>query len=580
MTAIRYRALIQEFGRAQRASVGIACRHLELLLAEAPPDAAVAGELTGQLERLGRRLPAELERRWEPSPGEAHVLLVGPMRAHVGRLRVELRNDAAWAELDTPSFELDARRQLELVHEALVRLRASRGLGVPSGRLRVTAWTTEDGPITGESLGVAAAAAFVSAWSGRAPSRETVATAAVARDGTLRPVVGLTQKLEALSRAYPDVRNVVVARDQQVPFDTHGLHVHRCDTVEAALQLLGCAIDLFDAPLLATEDARREVEGLRHVRCGSEAKWRMEARKAEHLSEHPHLPAVLRSRARAFAALFSLHAAEDERAKRLIRDVVPATFQDADPVDQIWFAIIQASVAIDNEDLDRAVFEGERAVEAARATQGQTRRDVLGRALGTLGRAIMHKDDAASALAPFRESVAHHREHERASLPRSLTYLATALRRAGRLEDALDVVTESLGYCGSDTIHAESRTSRIFALYERGRIHFEEGRFVEALADLEEVRGAQADPWAYPRLGCERYLCALGFRLNLPIAEERMNEAIQRATDCERSPILRRIAIAACGEVLQCPNVPSEARRRALEIWDMTPIQHLGRLVY
>lgn len=546
---------------------------------EEPLDAVQRNRVRAVLRENEREAP-ELSRAWAPGVGEAHVLLTGLVGPTVGRLRV-IRSG--------PGHEVAGRlgpratRQVHVALECLARLLADAGRGIP--RLQqlghAFAVRTPDGcDVEGASLGVAVAAALVSLWSGTAPRADVAATAAVTRDGTLEPVDGVAQKVRALRERYPEVCAVVVAEGQEpTEVDSlEGVTLRRRHGLAAALEELGVDPSRVSSAAVPTSEVRQILAALPHAHAPSYARdrWRRHAVTARLCAAHPRLRPHERTRARAWAALFHLHAGDKPDAEALASRLDERDLAELDDLDRVWIRMILATAAIDAGRDAEALAR--RALEDAEALRGAARMKLLGRAHGTLGRALVHAGRAERALPHLRAGLEHHRAEDELEVPRSANYLAMGLRRAGRHEEALGVVREALQAIEATPNEAESFTSRLYALYERARITYERGRFDEARADLLEVRRAQAEhPQAYPALGCLRYLAGIDLRQGRDEARDWLDRACAIAEAATPGPI-REVAAAAAGEALYCGvDLPPDLEPRLRAVWTRVMGEAAGR---
>jgi tetratricopeptide (TPR) repeat protein len=429
--------------------------------------------------------------------------------------------------------------------------------------------TSAEGEVDGSSLGVAFAAATLSRWAGVAPAAEVAATAAVDGYGKLLQVKGLVPKLEALSARYPAVRRVVVATEQDPPEPAlAGVTLVRCGTLDEALTELGLDLDAVESAPLPTADAEGRIARLKslHVADYAADGWRERAMGARILAAHPKLDRSDAAVARAFAALFHLHAGDTTEAITLACSIDDEVVEDLPGASQAWVWIVKSTSAIDAGQYAEALAKGERAVAVARTLGRAERREVLGRAVGTLGRARMHAGDDAGAVEPLRESAEHHAAHLPREASRSWNTLALALRRAGRHEEALAVLNTSQRAMDAHADEPESATSQLYLEYERGRVLFELGRDEQALASFERVLHRQSSPYDYPRVGCLRYLATLAARRSDPRAREWLGEALRVARSAQ-GPVARVAATAAMALFAEASPPLTELSTDAEGLW-------------
>ncbi len=554
---------------------------LEDRLVRDPPDETVRRELEALLRERGVAARG-LDRTWSPSAGETYVLLVSAAGGAVGRLRVVRggRPHQLRASLEGGgALDPTAYGQAHLTLAALAECLARRGVGVPDvSRLGHELVVSSAGTgVDGRSLGVALAAALVSCWSGRAPRSDVAATAALSTQGELETIAGLEAKLDALAHSYPRVRRVVVARAQQPLEATElaGITLVRHDTIEDALGELGLSLAEVTGELLPASDAERLVGELPSVHSVDYAaeEWREHALRARLLATHAGVHEEQRLVARAFGVLFHLHAGDEAEAKELSSSLSDEAVESLPAAVGAWVWFIKASAAIDNGALANGRAWAERACHLAETTSGKDRRDVLGRARGTLGRALMHAGEDEAAVPLLRSAAEHHQAELRREAARSWNTLAIALRRAGRYEDALDALAHASRAIANEPGEKGSATSILFMHYERGRTFFDLGRFDEARTELELVR--QRSDSDYPRVGCLRYFAAIDASRGEGSASEWLERALDVAEKNEH--VIGRIAATAAMALSYSPDASllRDLRPRLEAVWQ----SRFGRLL-
>lgn len=543
---MRLRGLLSEL-RRHRGDARLLVDELREELTREAPDESTRRDLAAELARRGISLGG-LEAVWKPGIGEGYVLLVGATGGSVGRLTVRRAGNPFRLEGELGGGALS---QAMLAIEVLGRRLAARGRGVPEvdkrGHEVVIAREVD-----GSSLGMAFAAAAVSRWSGRAPSAEVAATAALDLKGGLVPVNGLEAKVTALVEAYPAVRRVVIAPNQ-APNDAAiaGVALVRCATVDEALREFGLALDDVRGGLPGTSEAEAQIAQLEFVQepSYSAARWREHAMRARMLAGHPRISEYLVAKASAFAALFHLHAGDSELASELARAFAEDAIAGLPASAQVWVRIVQSTSCIDSGRHDDAIRYGDLAVEGARRLSTGEQRDLLGRALGTRGRAAMHAGDDEAALPWLRDAAAHHAEQLPREAARSFTTLGIACRRAGRYGEALEALDNAARSIEENQDEQESASARLFLSYERGRVLFELGELEQAYEHFEAVVLGQLKEEDYPRVGCLRYLAAIDAACGrAPRAAEWLGQALGIAERCP--PLIGRIAASAAMAVL------------------------------
>jgi tetratricopeptide (TPR) repeat protein len=236
--------------------------------------------------------------------------------------------------------------------------------------------------------------------------------------------------------------------------------------------------------------------------------------------------------------------------------------------------VVRASGSIDRDDLDAAVRQAALAVNKSGALDRGERIRIYGQALGTHGRALMHAGRNVDAEPILREATVHHRAHARTmptELARSLSYLATCVRRVGRFADALETVEEAIRINTPDALQwAAARVNETYLRLERGRILLAMGNHDEAERALLDV--APHDPiTTYPRLGAERSLLTLRLATG---HHESAHQAFRRCLEAGRSLLARgetsthaKVAAVGAAEGMNCLSVTVSERANAEALW-------------
>jgi len=511
-------------------------------------DRETFAEIAGALARHGASSIAAWRAR-PLVPGESYVLVADELSGagHVARVRITTQPGRT---VVAPELARDAHEHTRNARRGLASTLAGMRCGPVTAkagidvRFATKSWTAAlrvDGP----SLGLAVAVATLSAWLERPALSNVAGSAQVDPEGHLHPVGRIGEKLAALRRFWPNVEVVVVAAEQ----DELPAHLERELTVvrhahlKDALAAFGLHADPAMLAPIQPHEARLQLEAL-ELRDGSQMHghddWHALAERALWLGDvllaagPPHTPHGVR--ARGTAALFLLHAGDARGSDRLLLDIKDRHADLVSELDlpaRVALRIIEAAKAIDL-DPDGAVAVADAAVADAALLPIQSRREFYGRALGTLGRALMHAGRLDEAIAKLTEAADFHARHDPAQEVRSRFYQATCERLRGRASAARAVLEKALAQARSGA-HPEALDSVPFIELELGRCLVAAGCHKEAEPFFADVVSQSSSDRDYPRLSGLRGLAA--------VARQRGDET------CERALLERCIAVAEVPEL-------------------------------
>lgn len=545
------REIEDAIARVARDPSGIAARpYLKTLrdaLAEPWLDHGLAARVGDALRAAG------VEARWEAAPlrvGETWLLLCDPATRRGEALRWRSTARASASPFTSESDDALGRAWRGLLttlagmHRAAPADFCQGGFDVPG--------VTHLARIDGASLGVSACLAWLSRALGVAVPAHVAASATVRSDGRLTVVGLLAEKLAALRASAPMVTQVIVAPDQPLGGSLpEGVELVVCDTLSDAIAR--CGFDCEGLPLRSIEDLSSRVAVFRaeNSRQHGTDRWRALSNEAfavaEVLSQDPNESSSA-AQARAWSALFALHAGDDVAA----REIVASVGAPDDPAMRVWKAVVEAATHIDAERFDAALSR----VEQALAVAPPLSRDhqwIEGHARGTRGRALLHAGRHAEALAALHEAK---RWFEERAMPweaaRTAKDVATCLRLQGRIEEALAIVDAGLDQLAQCALQrAVSSKTRDYLRLERGRCLLAAGRPLDAIEDFEHVVSVQTADRDYPRLGALRGL-ALAHRRAGRVEEADDLRARCRAVamDAQTASALGRAAAMVVAEAL------------------------------
>jgi hypothetical protein len=492
------------------------------------PDAAARRSIADLAASLGWA-PPDLD-GLQLRPGETYLLLAHP-RGLACTLRVTAR-EGQGASDDWIDDRIERREVLGRARVALATVAIPMHHTVPVDRgFDLTLHAPGVQRVQGSSLDTAVALALLSALVDMPLPRDLAATAGLGSDGRLRAVEGLAEKLAALRASFPEVRRVLVSSDQPAPDGPpEGIDLVRCGTFAEVLAKAGLTGAVYRLPHATLGELRAQAASLLEVKVGlTNAEWARHSDECARLAsllttlDDPDC-ATLRLQMLVHALQCAVHATDPGRMACREKDLVEAIpeeriFQapadDALPLHVlVSAAIVLATRAIDESDWQRARRAASRAVEFAAALDPERARHLRGRAVGTLGRVLLHAGDPGGAIEPLREAHAWHCARLRREAPRSACYLAQALRLDGRVPEAralLERTVEELDAPGAVALHDETPITRRYLELELGRCALAEGRgdharLTEARLRLQRVEDAQPSPTDYPRLGAARSL--------------------------------------------------------------------------
>ena len=492
-------------------------------------------ELLSDLVCADEEAPVALAAAGERSmaePGVVHVLLYHEDLEHgvVVRLRVRHQPDGrVWGQ--DRGYGPDAWNAVRNAWYAAAAM-LPPGEHPPDVLEAYTLEIDTNARVDGASLGLPAALAFWSLWTGARLPREAAATGAITPGGAVRAVDGrgLKAKLRAWRAQFGDGDVPALVPDQ----DEAGGDTARCLSLEGALAVLGEAAPRSALPselggVAAREDALRvcisavRTQDLgRTPSVGGASPWVTLADRMRLLIGSLHsVPGVDMDLAepRLWCALAYIHGARSVDARAMLAEVDAKSDRA-----RLLSALLRLNEAID------VPVPDEDALEAALAEAPQNS-GFQAHALGTRGRFHMHRGRLTAALPLLQQAIEAAQPHERAQ---SRVYFAMALRMDGRPADGLNELVTAVGELRSHTEPYSARYRReteMYLAYERARTLLALDRAPEALASIDAALVALggAEGW-WPRLGFLRtraqVLLRLGRRSDW---EEVVEEAVRLA---------------------------------------------------
>lgn len=556
---------------------------LQIALGEPWVDAVLAREVNAALA------PLEAARPWTAHPlrvGETYLLLCDP-----GVRRGEVVRWQSSAMDGTVRFTAECEAALDRAWRGLLSTVSTEGHALPPGFVRggLEAPDLADAArVEGESLGVAAGIAWLSRACDAAPRDDTAASAELRSDGSLGGVKLLAEKVAALRERWPSVTRVVVSDKQKLEGELpREVDLVWCAHFRDAFKAFGLSLEKLPGCSIETHVRRVADFQLENTRSQGTEAWRELSSRAWATAEaltREDAERSLGERARAWAALFALHAGDGDSA----RDMTVALREPEDPSVRAWLDVVGASAAIDKGLFEEARTRADAAVRMAPQLPPDFRW-IEGHARGTRGRALLHAGKYVEAEVMLRETVHWFIEGRQPwEAARTSKELATCLRLVGRAPEALEIVARAFDYLDQARGREVSSKTRDFLKLEHGRCLLAVGRPDEALAAFEFVMRAQTQDHDYPRLGALRGLVVANRRLGRAVeAREALDRCLRVASTRSPGDALGRAAVIAAAEALA--DEDDDALGRAREAWtrhfpeqDGEPAMRaaLGRQVY
>jgi hypothetical protein len=501
--------------------------------------------------------------------GETYLMLAGERTGDAIRIRAVTDAGARRRNTNAGLSNPDARLAIRSALRGLSSELGALGLGTPDDLDNVAfdTATAVDFNIIGSSLGLPVAVAGLARCVGSAPRVNVAGTAEVSADGRLRPVAGLPGKIEALAARWPQVDTVVVATEQadearRAAVGRGTIVIVPASRLRDALPHFGLALDAALAPQLSVPDGdvmRRKVAAYQEAETKavhSSQEWEALGAQARRFGD-----LLLQSGqsnrgvvALGWSAFFFSHAGLTSEAERILDEIDRDHRSIAVRLDSPrrgWLLLIEAAARVDG-DPKRAAELARMALTTAESLERESREEVLGRARGTLGRALMHGGRYDEALLQLTAAAEFHREHQPEEEPRSRCYQATCLRLHGRPVEALSVAQAAERTTRDATLRRRAGsylagTFRFLRL-EEGRCLLDLDRPHEALPAFEDALGHDWYPGAppsYPEVAALRGIASCARRLHDRERTLTMLQECLRAAEVASGPLGSAAACAA-----------------------------------
>lgn len=372
--------------------------------------------------------------------------------------------------------------------------------------------------VDGSSLGLAFALAFASAWTDTPLPSDVVATGRLVNSAAgwmVTPVDHVAAKTLAARVDLGEDVTVLVAKDVEADVRRGGLAPRAVGTVAEAFD--AAELDVTEiAGAWPDNDARAETLKtlIRHVGRQDVARyagfgnpWLVAARRMQTLVEalcgkkaHTELVETTRTQ----IVLAYVHAGELGDAARALKG---AAVEGKSVEVQIAANTAELNATIDRENW-AGCDELRRALDdlLAQVPEGE-HADLVGQALGTLGRARLHAREFNAAEVFLARAVEHHDQHAPEQSGRSRVYLAQAQRNLGRTDDALATLQRAEQDLETHTrpdSRPYFRSCRMYLQYERARVFATLGDGDAALSNARDALASSRYLGFWPQLGILR----------------------------------------------------------------------------
>lgn len=377
--------------------------------------------------------------------------------------------------------------------------------------------------IDGSSLGLAFVLAFASAWTNTPVPEGIAATGRLRREnGTWRvyPVRDVRAKAHAWLDAGKRGARILAHAEHAIEIRAGGHEPAAIETIADALREAN--LDLHKEGLGAAwpdQDSRHdeirrmtrvvELQKLAEFDSWGDP-WRLVGNRLALVTEGCTPTTAeeeqLVERGRILGALAYVHAGDLGAANELLERVAR---EHPDPAVAVMRGLVELGRLIDKGAWDQCRERGAALHETASRLAANDHAKLFGMVLGTRGRAALHAGDATGAVPLLAQAVRHHELHRGYEVGRSRTYLATALRVAGGVGEALAEVERAQAALRELTKPKSVpyfEECSMFLDYEHARCLLTASRPEAALEVAVAAHAASRHRGLYPRIGILRTL--------------------------------------------------------------------------
>jgi hypothetical protein len=502
-------------------------------------------------------LVPQLRTRLRPEPGNVPLLLVlhGTSFGDLWQLRVRRAGSGdPWEKSGV--LQAMARDAIRTAFEAAARCMPH---GLPpcpfedhSIELVGGTFASIDA-IDGDSVGLAAALAFVSLWLDTSLPEDLACTGKVRANGALGSVGFVKEKAEALARVTLRPGRLLLAAGSQVelPGTVRPLFA---TTLEEALnfahlspQHTGAQREVYTPWLGSVTDRLERLKVYRHhVQNQMLADYRGKGMDAwlvlgDRIRLLVDSLATFNDRqtrreveeARADAALAFTHGLDGFSAEQMLQGLAP---EQLSPQVRVYVGIVELGRLLDacNDGLhawEETLPQITLLEQQLAALPESDRYFYEGRVLGTIGRVWLHQHRLTQAIDYLERAVASHDVHLWQEAGRSRIYLATALRKNEAFDEAartLDEASPLLQRCREQWNAAYAEQTMLFWNYELARLLLELNRPLDAIAALESYLRKARSQGSWPLGGMLRTLAWAAAAAALPEQHKAALEELER----------------------------------------------------
>lgn len=371
--------------------------------------------------------------------------------------------------------------------------------------------------VDGSSLGLPLALAFASLWTDTPVSAELCATGRLHSSGGpwfVRPVDHMPAKAAAAREALGADAAVLIAAEHEAHVRDTGLTPRAVESVAEALDAAHLDLGPVEG---AWPDNATKAEALKTLIAATHSQdverfaafgnpWVVVGRRmqalAEKLTSSKYAPLV--DQARPQIVLAYVHAGELGAANRALGDI---NLEGKPAAVQLAARTARLNAAIDAQNWDLCVVQSKPLDGLLADIAEGEHSDLVGQALGTMGRAHLHGREFQAAEDLLTRAARHHDQHRCEESGRSRVYLAQAQRNLGRTGDALVTLEHAQRDLETHTRPDSGpyfRSCWMYLQHERARVLVARDAGETALPCAREALASSRHLGFWPQLGILR----------------------------------------------------------------------------